>query len=189
MAESVIKKIKGVGTVLFERSKRACRLNITVRPFTGVRVAVPGRVSFREAEKKVYFYLGWIQKHQSRMRSLQRKHADVLRQASDINKDYAQKRLIKRLAKLAESYEFSYKKVFIRNQTTRWGSCSGKNNINLNLKLLLLPADLRDYVILHELVHTRIRSHGRAFWKELDSFVGNSRRKHLRLQEYGLAFL
>ncbi|MFC2065463.1 M48 family metallopeptidase [Chloroflexota bacterium] len=59
---------------------------------------------------------------------------------------------------MAVQHSFTYNRVTIRNQKTRWGSCSHKNNISLNMKLVLLPEDLVGYVILYELVHTKIHS-------------------------------
>jgi predicted metal-dependent hydrolase len=72
----------------------------------------------------------------------------------------------------------------MRNQRTRWGSCSNKNNINLNMKLIRLPDEMIDYVLLHELVHTRIKNHTKDFWRELDRFVGDAKAKNKRLKAY-----
>ena len=95
----------------------------------------------------------------------------------------ARKRLLARLYLLGEQYGFTYNKVPIRNQKTRWASCSHKNNISSNVKLILLPKELIDYVMLHELVHTRIHNHSKIFWAELDRYVGNSKiiAKQLRI--------
>jgi len=79
----------------------------------------------------------------------------------------AQQFLPARLQALAERYGFRYNRVTIKNLKSRWGSCSGLNNINLNLHLMRLPDELIDYVILHELMHTRIGNHGPVFWAEL----------------------
>ena len=79
--------------------------------------------------------------------------------------------------------------VSIREQSTRWGSCSHKNNISLNLKLILLPKELVDYVMLHELVHTRIHNHSKNFWAELDRYTGNGKVMAKRLRMNGLRLL
>ncbi|MFC2022976.1 M48 family metallopeptidase [Chloroflexota bacterium] len=91
-----------------------------------------------------------------------------------------------RLKRLAKDNGYSYNRVFIRNQKTRWGSCSIKNNISLNMKLVNLPDELIDYVVLHELVHTRRKDHSKAFWLEMDKLVGNGKKMALRLRKYGL---
>ena len=85
---------------------------------------------------------------------------------------------------LARCHGFTYNKVFVKNQRTLWGSCSAANNINLNVSLLGLPDELRDYVILHELVHTRHKNHGRAFWTALNRLVGDGKGLQKRLRRY-----
>ena len=75
------------------------------------------------------------------------------------------------LSELAEHYGFSYKKVKITGSKSRWGSCSATGNINLSCYLMLLPPHLMDYVLLHELTHTREMNHGPKFWKILDELT------------------
>ena len=77
---------------------------------------------------------------------------------------------------------YQFNRASVKNQRTLWGSCSSRNNINLNINLLRLPEELRDYVILHELVHTRHKNHSREFWRELDRSVGDAKslQRHLR---------
>ena len=189
MSESFTIEIKGVGPVLFERSQRAKHLNITVRPFKGVRVAVPYRLSFQKAEKMVHSRINWIRKQLIKMERLKQKHDILLEESARLNKFQARKKLINRLNELAEWHGYNYNRVFIRNQRTRWGSCSSKNNISLNIKLTLLPNELMDYVILHELVHTRQKNHSKDFWAELNNLVGNAKKLSARLKEYGLTLL
>ena len=86
-----------------------------------------------------------------------------------------------RLAELAAKYGFTYNKVFIRNNLTNWGSCSNRGNISLNMQLMRLPEELRDYVILHELCHLKQLNHGAEFHALLDSLCGG-REKELRRQ-------
>ena len=94
-----------------------------------------------------------------------------------------------RLYHLAGEYGFKFNRVTIRHQKTRWGSCSPKNNISLNIKLILLPDALVDYVILHELVHTRIHNHSKNFRSELDRYVKNSKAMARRLHTDGMMLL
>lgn len=82
-----------------------------------------------------------------------------------------------RIASLAEKTGLQYHKITIRNNKTNWGSCSSRKNISLNLNLMKLPDHLIDYVILHELAHTKVRNHGPAFWKLLDDLTGNQARR------------
>ena len=94
-----------------------------------------------------------------------------------------------RLMELSEKHKYKYNKVFIREQKTRWGSCSVKNNINLNIKLVLLPSRLMDYVILHELVHTKHKNHSPLFWTELDNLTGSAKVLNKQLKSYGIGLL
>ncbi|MFC2004633.1 M48 family metallopeptidase, partial [Chloroflexota bacterium] len=98
-------------------------------------------------------------------------------------------KLTDRLYHLAKEHGFTYNNVSIREQRTRWGSCSHKNNISLNLKLVLLPKELIDYVMLHELVHTRIHNHSKEFWTELDRHTGNGKVMAKQLRINGLRLL
>ena len=92
--------------------------------------------------------------------------------------------LPQRVKELAEKNSFRFKKVSVRNSKTRWGSCSYNNNINLNLHLMRLPNHLIDYVILHELVHTKIKNHSRDFWNMLDLVTGNAKKLDKELKNY-----
>ena len=74
-----------------------------------------------------------------------------------------------RLAQLAALHGFVYRKVFIKNNISNWGSCSSLGNINLNLRLVTLPQELQDYVMLHELCHLKYLNHGPQFHALLES--------------------
>lgn len=189
MADSRVVEIDGVGSVLFECSKRAKRVNISVKPFTGVRVAVPRGLSFKKAEEFACAKTDWIQRHLRRMKQYEKGSRAITEAPVDIERAEARRRLTERLEQLAEKHGFTCNRVFVRNQKTRWGSCSCKGNISLNMKLVKLPCELMDYVILHELVHTRFMNHSPAFWAELDKLVVDRRGMRSRLREYGLALL
>lgn len=88
----------------------------------------------------------------------------------------ANKYLPGRLDELSALHGLPYNKVSIRNNRSNWGSCSSRNNISLNLMLMSLPDHLTDFILLHELAHTKIKNHGPAFWALLDSLTGGKAR-------------
>ena len=92
--------------------------------------------------------------------------------------------LPKRTRELAQKHGFRFNNVAVKNNKTRWGSCSGKNNINLNIHLMRLPDHLIDYVILHELAHTVHKHHQKTFWATLDHILGNSKIIDRQLNKY-----
>jgi len=189
MTNSNTVEIDGVGRVLFERSKRAKHVNISVKPFKGVRVAVPDGLPFKKAEEFVHAKTDWIQRHLVRMKQYEEESQLASNTLVDIDRSKAKRKLTKRLKHLALRHGFTYNRVFIRNQKTRWGSCSYKNNISLNMKIIRLPEELMDYVILHELAHIRFKNHSNDFWAELNRLVGNGKGMTSRLREYGLGLL
>lgn len=91
-----------------------------------------------------------------------------------------------RLAELAALYGFEYSGVRIKHNVSNWGSCSAKKNINLNLNLVRLPDDVRDYVLLHELCHLRYLNHGPEFHILLESLCPNHRNLARQLKDYKL---
>ncbi len=87
--------------------------------------------------------------------------------------------LPRRVAELAYMFDFHYTGLKIQSSKTRWGSCSGKNSINLSLYLMRVPSHLIDYVILHELCHTVHHDHSPRFWELMDK-VTNGQAKAMR---------
>ena len=90
-----------------------------------------------------------------------------------------------RVEELARLHGFTIGRVAVKNLRSRWGSCSLRGTINLNLQLMRLPDRLIDYVILHELAHTRVRNHSREFWDLLRRVVGNARELDRELTRNG----
>jgi predicted metal-dependent hydrolase len=80
-----------------------------------------------------------------------------------------------RLRQLAERDDFTYKSVAVKQLKSRWGSCSSQQDIVLNLYLMQLPWHLIDYVLFHELTHTKVMHHGPAFWRELEQHVTHAK--------------
>ena len=141
---------------------------------------IPKRQSLKNAQKFVESRLDWIKTNKQSMNvQLEKK-----RNLPEIDRKVARKILCRRIGELAQLHNFVYNRVSIRKQKTRWGSCSTKNNINLNANLLHLPPELMDYVLLHELVHTRVKNHSKDFWDELETVVPNARQVDRRLKDY-----
>ncbi|MBU0475076.1 MAG: M48 family metallopeptidase [Bacteroidetes bacterium] len=93
-----------------------------------------------------------------------------------------------RVAELAAEFGFSYNNVFLKNMKTRWGSCSGKNNLNFNIHLMKTPYELIDYVILHELAHTIHKNHSKYFWAHLEKVCQNSKKLDKELKRHSPNF-
>ena len=180
---SKIIEIERIGPVLFERSNRAKHLNISVKAPAKVRVAVPRGISFEKAKNFTHSKIGWISKHLLQIQLKPKIHLFD----RPVDKQEAKKILEGRLRELADKFGFVYNKVSIRNQKTRWGSCSGKNNINLNMQLMNIPNHLIDYILLHELVHTIVKNHSPLFWTTLDGYVGNAKAIDKELKKYSLS--
>jgi predicted metal-dependent hydrolase len=181
-------QISGIGEVLLEQSIRAKHMNLSIRPFRGVRVAVPRGISFELAEAFARSKSQWIKTHLPKLKAIE--HEAARRQndsaSSHIDRKTGRQILVQRLNELSEKHQLPYNRVFVKNQKTRWGSCSEKKNINLNINLLRLPEELMDYAIMHELVHTKVLNHSSQFWDLLESFVKNARALDRELQQYSL---
>ena len=174
MSSGYVENIEEI-PILFEKSKRAKNISIRIRHNGDVRVAVPRFSTYKYAEKVALERIEWIRYKRAEMKFRTEGLKDKLKDLKPIDETDAKALLKNRLKELSEIYGFKYNRVFIRNQKTRWGSCSGKNNINLNINLVRVSNELQDYVILHELVHTKIKNHSLMFWKELDKYVGDAR--------------
>jgi len=164
-------EIPGVGPVMVLKSGRARHIRITISPDRTVRLIIPRRESVEKGREFLRSKIPWIIRNLPRADELGKPRGGNL-PAFQISHVQACKILVDRLEEMARIHHLKYGKVSIKNQKTKWGSCSSKNNINLNINLVRLPDQLRDYVILHELVHTRFKNHGKEFWAELNRVVG-----------------
>ena len=182
LKSSKIIDIPTIGPILFERSNRAKNISISVRSQRGVRVAVPAGISFRSAEKTVRGKHDWIRKKLLTVSQQEQYFANL----PPIPVATAKSVLTERILLLTNKYGFCINRITIRNQRTRWGSCSIKNNISLNIKLYHLPAELQDYVILHELVHTVHHNHSSAFWDKLKTILPMAKSLDRRLKKLGI---
>ena len=152
-----------IGEIVFRKRIGLKRMTLRVHPVKGVSVSVPYLVSFAGAlaffKLKREWVLGAIERQKQRYKDVPKATDEQIRAM----RLQARRELLPRLSELASKYGFIYNKVFIKHNSTNWGSCSTLKNINLNLNLVRLPAVLRDYVMLHELCHLHHPDHGHAF--------------------------
>lgn len=100
-------------------------------------------------------------------------------------KRFAKRHITKRLTEIAKEHKFKYNKVFIRDQRTKWGNCSADKNLSFNWRLIKTPHFVIDYLIFHELVHTRTMNHTNKFWTELRSLYPEYQQAIKWLDKYG----
>jgi len=166
MPQKIILNNKKIEYTL-KKSVRAKRLSVTVRRDASVFVTAPVFVNFLK----------------SRVESFLREKADwILRQILyfkklGLNNFYCGKErefnkhkiqaynfIYQKIRKINKIYNFKYNKICVRNQRTRWGSCSKRGNLNFNYRIVFLPEKLAEYVIIHELCHLGELNHSQKFW-------------------------
>ncbi len=156
-----------IPTYIVRRSLRARSVRLSVYPDGRVTVSAPRFVSLRRIQQFVESRAGWIGERMNFFRARGVPIADPARAKTSYlkHKEAARTLVHDRLAYVNQVYGFSYKRVCIKNQRTRWGSCSKKGNLNFSYRLLFLPLHLADYVIVHELCHLKEMNHAPAFWE------------------------
>lgn len=87
------------------------------------------------------------------------------------HREQARTVITQRVEYFAQKYGFTYNRIAIKNTRSRWGSCSSKGNLNFNYRLLFLSAELRDYVVIHELCHLREMNHSSRFWAQVEAIM------------------
>ena len=181
MAESKIITLPEVGDVLLERSYRAKHINISVKPPSKIRVAVPLGVEFEKARKIAEQRKYWIEKQLEKFSNSTA--TPILDTFAGEELIVHKKSLTRRVNVLAKRHGFKFNKLRFKVMKSRWGSCTAKNNISLNILMVHLPKRLQDYIILHELVHTRIKNHGNSFWALMDRITGDAKAINKELKE------
>ena len=166
-----------IPSVTFVRHPRARRYVIRVTQDGTVRVTVPRWGSKRSGAAFVAEQHAWIEKQlvrlgRERSEHERRRSNDEAGQTNDERRaseratiKRANAELPPRLLELASRHGLAVTKISIRNQRWRWGSCSRSGHICLNWRLVTLPEDVRDYVLIHELMHLKRMDHSPAFWK------------------------
>ena len=163
MASEKIVADPEIGEVVFRKSTRARRVAIRVHPVRGVTVSVPYMVPYAAAIAFFKLKRGWVLEALRRQKERMKDAPAAAPGEIEALRRQAKAELPLRLAELAARYGFTYNKVTIKHNSTNWGSCSARGNINLNLNIVRLPHPLRDYILLHELCHLKHHDHSHAF--------------------------
>ena len=156
----------------FKVSTRAKRIRITVTTDGTVHVSYPRRISRETAEAFVQSKRAWIDR--SVIKMVRRRYIPLPKGAAGRqgylrNKSTARTLVVALLS--AYAHEFRWTRVRITNARTRWGSCSTRGVLSFNWRIVLIPQELQQYLVVHELCHLRHHNHSRAFWAEVATYI------------------
>ena len=171
------------------RSKRRS-IGLEVRLDGNVVVRIPSRLSNKQLEEFLDKHKLWIEekrryvadKEDTKISTNAKKSNELTqREMHDIHNVFENK-----VAYFSEIMGVSVGRITIRNQKTRWGSCSSKGNLNFNYQLYYMPEELLDYVIIHELAHRKHMNHSKEFWAEVEKYCPDYKERKKRLNQYRL---
>lgn len=163
---------------------------IQVNSNLSVTVRAPRSVSEKDIEEILKKKEAWISKHIEKIKETkERVEAEptekLTREKVIALAEEALKVIPERVEYFAKVIGVTYGKITIRNQKTRWGSCSSKGNLNFNCLLMLAPPEVLDYVVVHELCHRKQMNHSKAFWLEVEKVLPNYKEVRKWLKEEG----
>ena len=166
------------------KSFRAKRVSVTLGYDGAISVTLPHRTPVTAAEHFLKEKARWVIR--TRARAVER----IVIAPESTPAFYRQhkrraKRLIgERVAHFNQSYGFAFSRISIRNQKTRWGSCSSKKNLQFNYRLIFLPPHLLDYVVVHELCHLTVTNHGARFYASMTKTIPEHKAYERQLRRY-----
>ena len=163
-------------------------LSIQILPSGQVQVRCPRSATDGEVRRIVADKADWIR---AQLRKLESRPAAPMLTEAQLRAlvQQAKVQLPKRVAYFAPKVGVTYGRITIRNQVSRWGSCSGKGNLNFNCLLMLAPASVQDYVVVHELCHRKEMNHSARFWAEVARVLPDYPAQRAWLKENGGALI
>ena len=164
---------------ILRSSRKTIAIQIT--PEGEVLVRCPNRMPKWQIQQFVDSKKTWIEAHLQKITTRPAAPKLTQQELKALAKQAAED-LSKRVARFAPLVGVSWGRITIRCQRTRWGSCSGKGNLNFNCLLMLSPEEVRDYVVVHELCHRKQMNHSPRFWAEVAAILPDypSRKKWLK---------
>lgn len=163
---------------------------IQVNSDLSVTVRAPRSVSEKDIEEILKKKEAWISKHIEKIKETKERFEaepteKLTREKVIALVEEALKVIPERVEYFAKVIGVTYGKITIRNQKTRWGSCSSKGNLNFNCLLMLAPPEVLDYVVVHELCHRKQMNHSKAFWLEVEKVLPDYKEVRKWLKEEG----
>ena len=181
--------LSDLGIKLFRSDRRT--ISIEIKP-SGIIVRAPRRMSKQEISAFLNKKKSWIEHHSRQMRERQEIIHQLKPYTPEELKVLAEKALIaipQKVKHYAPLVGVDYGRITIRNQRTRWGSCSSKGNLNFNCLLMLLPDDVIDSVVVHELCHRKHMDHSARFYAEVEKVFPEYKHCDQWLRENGSLYL
>lgn len=172
------------------RSKRRT-ISVEITRKAEVIVRAPLKMSNRDIEKFITEKSSWIEKTLEKVNSRNETNSlppfteEELLLLTKRAKEY----ISNRVSFFADEMQLAFGKVYIKHQKTRWGSCSGKGNLNFNCLLMLCPLEVIDYVIIHELCHIKHHNHSKDFWDEVEKYMPEYKTHRKWLKENGSSLI
>ena len=166
------------------RSRRKT-MAIQVKEDGQVVLRAPMRISKVRLDQFVQMHADWILDKQKKFAEAEQKKLVITEQERRQGMEAARQYIPQRAAYFAAKMGVSYNRITIREQKTRWGSCSGKGNLNFNWKLMLMPREILDYVVVHELAHRKEMNHSPRFWQIVEAELPDYRERRAYLKKYG----
>lgn len=163
-------------------------MSIEVTREAKVLVRAPYHMPLFEIQRFVNEKSDWIEKHIQKMLEKQQEESERESLTTEQIQKLAEQALEiipKRVSYYAEMIGVTYGRITIRNQKTRWGSCSAKGNLNFNCLLMLMPMEIIDYVVIHELCHRKEMNHSKRFWDEVEKVLPDYKERRKWLKENG----
>ena len=148
-----------------------------------VIVRTPYGITKRQVEEFLDEKKDWLLQTRQRVEKRKTEQIPISEEVRREGIERAKRIFPERTAYFAKRMGVDYGRITIREQKTRWGSCSSKGNLNFNWKLVLLDPELLDYVVVHELAHRREMNHSKNFWKIVEAELPDYRERRRRLKE------
>lgn len=166
-------------------------LSLQVKPDGTLVVRAPRRLPQKEIDRFLEEKSEWIERTLEKVAADNAAGEEAPLSLADIRAlaDRALTVIPPRVKAFAAQMGVTYGRVTIRNQTGRWGSCSGEGNLNFNCLLMLAPLEVVDYVIVHELAHRKQMNHSAAFWEEVETVLPDYREQKKWLKDRGKILL